>query len=234
MQPYKVWWISQGNNFGDIITPEILKHYNINFFQEKNYTNSNLICVGSIIRRAVKNTLVLGSGILDSKREKLIPDADYKFVRGPYTRNKVLECGGNCPDIYGDPGLLLPKIYNPKRVVNYKIGYVPHMVDYSIISSKFENTINLCNPNYKEVIDQITQCELIVSSSLHGIITAHAYNIPAAWAKSVVGFKGDNVKFYDYFASLNIDPIESTFECPKYLFPKSINTTQIEEIFSTL
>ena len=60
-----------------------------------------------------------------------------------------------------------------------------------------------------EFIDDICSCEKIISSSLHGIIIANAYGIPAKW------FIIDNLplegspykKFYDYFISVNM-PIQ--------------------------
>ena len=71
--------------------------------------------------------------------------------------------------------------------------------------------------NIEHIIDEINKCERILSSSLHGIIVAHAYNIPALWIK-----KGDigslnGFKFKDYFSSVNI-PFYDGFECSDEIF----------------
>ena len=229
---FNAWWLgsekAQGN-FGDILTPSILHHYNIKYKFEPNYINATLISVGSIARRAGPNTTVLGSGII-SKGDRITPNANWKFVRGPFTRDRITQLGGMCPDVYGDPALLLPRIYNPKITKKHKIGYIPHNVDHAEISTIYQNVINLRTSNYKNVIDRILECDSIISSSLHGVIVAHAYGIPAAWVKSNKNLKGDNVKFEDYFASVNLPAEISTYDSPKFSLPKQINITTIEDI----
>ena len=57
------------------------------------------------------------------------------------------------------------------------------------------------------VIEQINSCKRTLSSSLHGIIVSHAYGIPSLWCKlGVTPLSGDNIKFEDYFSSVNITP----------------------------
>jgi len=148
-----------------------------------NPETSDAMCIGSIIQRSTNNMIVLGSGVMHSKH-KLNPDADYRFVRGPLTREKILSAGGLCPKIYGDPALLLPLFCNESKK-EYDIGIVPHYVDYDEMKLQYPeyNIINLKNHNPLEVAKEITKCRQIISSSLHGIIAAHAYGIPAAWIK---------------------------------------------------
>lgn len=233
----KVWWLGsetgQGN-FGDILTPSILNYFNIDFKFVGNYREAEAICVGSIARRAGAKVKVLGSGII-SRSDRVIADADWKFVRGPYTRERVKFFGGNCPEIYGDPALLLPLIVKSSEK-KHELGIIPHNVDFKIVSSENlkRNIIGLGTSDYTKVIDKITQCESIISSSLHGIVVAHAYGIPAAWVKSRNNLKGDNVKFEDYFASVDIDPIQSTYENPKFIDPKPINLEPLIKIFKEL
>ena len=52
------------------------------------------------------------------------------------------------------------------------------------------------------VIEEILSCRVIVSSSLHGIIAAHAYGRPAYWLKASDLPLGDDLKYHDYFASI--------------------------------
>ena len=230
---YNTWWLGNEyghGNFGDILTPFILNHYGIKYKYTQTYANANLICVGSIARRANRNTTVLGSGIIRGN-EILAAQANWKFVRGPHTRQRILSLGGSCPEIYGDPALLLPRIYNPIVEKTIDVGYVPHNVDHDIIKTQYENVIHLATTDYKNVIDQMLKCKKIVSSSLHGIIVAHAYGIPAAWAKSCNRLKGGRTKFNDYYASVNLQPVLSTYDNPVFSLPDKIETDVIDKIF---
>jgi pyruvyltransferase len=233
----KVWWLGsekgQGN-FGDILTPAILNHFNVKHTFVNHYTKADAICVGSIARRAGTGVTVLGSGII-SKSDRVIADADWRFVRGPYTRERVKFFGGECPEIYGDPALLLPLIVEPSAK-KYEVGIVPHNVDNKYVSENYSkhNIIGLGTRNYKNVIDKITQCESIISSSLHGVICAHAYGIPAAWVKPNTKLKGDNVKFEDYFASVDVDGVQSTYDNPKFIEPGTFDSSKIVNIFNKL
>jgi hypothetical protein len=219
-------------NFGDILTPFILKHYgyDVRHVHWNNISQADVICVGSIARIAVPGTVVLGSGIMNQK-EKLCADAKWQWVRGPLTRLAVIEKGGICPDIYGDPALLLPRIWPNKNIVKHTIGIVPHHVDYKQVKQQFLDAyvIDLVNANPEQVIDQIISCEKIISSSLHGIITAHAYGIPAAWVKFSNKIKGDDSKFYDHYLSLNIEAQLSTIENPIFQLGK-YNSDSINDI----
>jgi hypothetical protein len=230
---YKVWWMcgEKTHNFGDVLTPLIFKHFSIDFeYSKENY---NTICVGSISNKATNNCLVLGSGIA-WENVKLNPNADWRFVRGPLTRDSVIKSGGNCPEIYGDPALLLPLIYSESKK-KYDIGIIPHYKEYEMVKNKFSNhfVINLNNPNPKEVVNQITQCRSIVSSSLHGIIGAHAYGIPAAWVKFSDIIIGDNIKYKDYFLSIGLNAELSSLDKPIFKVG-SIDTNKIQEIFKSL
>lgn len=220
------YWLTSGKerqgNFGDILTPYILDYFQIPYSYTKTWKDPDIkidaIAVGSIIERAAyKNTVVLGSGIM-TNHKKLNPNADYRLVRGPLSRERILKAGGTCPKNYGDPGLILPLIF-PENEKVHDVGFIPHLVDYSEIKNQYPDKliINLQTTDPAKIISQITSCKKIVSSSLHGIITAHAYNIPAAWAFShkLIGNWGDT-KFLDYYYSIGKSPKMSSFECPEF------------------
>lgn len=207
-----VWWpiTPKPGNFGDILTPYLIKNLS-------NYKpvwvaiptiTPILLGVGSIISKTSPLTTVWGSGVIKMD-DRISHNAKYLAVRGPITRDLILARGGNCPDIFGDPGLLLPKLYPGVHSKKYKIGFVPHYVDYEQIRSWYATDpsikiINLLNKDIQNVIDQMLECELIVSSSLHGIITAVAYGIPTTWVKLSNKLFGDGVKFQDFFQSVNV------------------------------
>jgi len=104
-------------------------------------------------------------------------------------------------------------IYNIEKEIKYKYGIIPHYIDknHSIIKNISQNILYIDidtgdMPLY--LLNQILQCEIIISSSLHGLIIAVAYKKPCIWIKLSNNVIGDTYKFYDFFLSINFDPIE--------------------------
>lgn len=135
-------------------------------------------------------------------------------VRGPLTRKYLIEQNISCPEIYGDPALLLKFLYKPKYNKKYKLGIIPHYIDsnnehlieYIHREKELVKFIDIQHyNNWNEFIDQICSCEYIVSSSLHGIIVADTYNIPNVWIEFSNLVAGNGFKFHDYFASVKRD-----------------------------
>jgi hypothetical protein len=174
------------------------------------------IMIGSIAKFAKPGMAVMGSGFI-RESDPVCADANYMWVRGPMTRRKVLEAGGKCPKIYGDAAMFLPEIFPASRK-QHKVGIVPHHVDYDAVRRMGTGlpVINLLNPDVKAVTDAITSCRYIISSSLHGIIVAHAYGIPAAWVQFSDKLKGDGFKFRDHYAALGLEAVPSTMRKPVY------------------
>ena len=56
---------------------------------------------------------------------------------------------------------------------------------------------NRCTADYKDFIQKLLSCEKIISSSLHGIILAESYGIPAVLLKPKVDF----LKYDDWYYS---------------------------------
>lgn len=232
MKKVKLWWSGNSNgtgNFGDIITPLIFDYFGIDFeFSEIDY---EVISTGSIARRAISSTTVIGSGII-SKHDKLDINANWLSVRGPITRNKLIELGAkSVPRVYGDPGLLLPLIVPPAEK-SHAIGIVPHFTEYRKLSKRLKDhfVIDLKTKDPRETIKQITSCEKIISSSLHGVICAHAYGIPAAWVYVSDSLKGDSVKFDDYYAGVGAVAELSTLDDPIFSLP-NIDVSHLVQVF---
>lgn len=176
------------------------------------------LCTGSILRWSHKNTTVWGSGFI-SARDKIHEQPDIRAVRGPLSREKVLRLGFDCPKVYGDPALLYPRFYQPNVKKIYKVGIVPHYIDQAHPwLDKFKddpnvNIIDILDPTINTFVDEINKCEMILSSSLHGIICGDSYGIPSYWIKLSDKVIGNGFKFIDYFKSVkrvHKKPIEIT------------------------
>lgn len=237
MKELRVWW-SQGprpGNLGDVLTPVILK----GFGYRPTWTDreaADFLCIGSIARFARPGQRVVGSGVMWSS-DLLNPEAEWLAVRGPITRGRVLSNGGRCSEVEGDPALLLPEFFDPLAPKRFDVGIVPHYVDFERVRS-LHPEVPLINPLRADPLDvvfEVLQCRSILSSSLHGIILAHAYGIPAAWVRFSDGLDGDDVKFQDYAESVGIelDPAPNVYAADPVL-PVGIDTAPLREVFECL
>jgi pyruvyltransferase len=219
-------------NFGDLLGPLIMQHYGYQVEHAKQ-DNAQVFHCGSVAKLAGPGTVVLGSGVISSYND-VNPGAHWIWTRGPMTRARVLACGGQCPEIYGDPALLMPRIVRPSAKKHFDVGIVPHYVDHADVERRYPDhrVINVLNSMAARVVLAITECERIISSSLHGIIVAHAYGIPAAWVEFSDRLAGDGIKFRDYFASVGLpDARPSTVEDPVYYQP-DIDAREIDYILT--
>ena len=76
--------------------------------------------------------------------------------------------------------------------------YIKH--DYKDCPSDI-NIIDVTQP-IEKVIDEINKCEMTLSSSLHGIIISHAYNIKCMWVQISRKIVGNLFKYRDYYCSI--------------------------------
>jgi len=231
--PINVFWYRRPRpgNFGDILTPLILEHYGYDA-QHAMLEDADYVMVGSIAKVVQPRHTVLGSGVMTSN-PTVAAEAQWRWVRGPRTRGVVIRNGGECPEVYGDPALLLPRIVAPAAEKKHRVGLVPHYVDYEIVKQQFPDStvINLLNADPKAVIAQITECDKIISSSLHGIIAAHAYGIPAAWVKFSGKLAGDDTKFHDHYEAVGLTATLSTVDSPVFSVG-SYDDSEIHRILS--
>lgn len=211
MKTIRAWWPTgpAPGNLGDTLSPLLLKSYGYNV-EHAPQRDADWLFTGSIIRFARKGTNVLGTGAMRAT-DPICKDANYLSVRGPLTRGCVIDGGGKCPDIYGDPGLLAARFVPNFSKHCFESGIIPHYVDkeHKEVSAFKGAKIDVLTDDPVEAIDYIYSCERIYSSSLHGIIIAHALGIPAAWVKLSDKLNGhpQDLKFHDYAASVGISLI---------------------------
>jgi pyruvyltransferase len=193
----KLYW-HKTNNFGDAIAPIILAHFT---GEDAEFADRHIegkwVSTGSIMYAVRERDVVFGTGLISKPAEPVeMTKATFLAVRGPETRKNII---GDVPEIYGDPGILLPLIYNPSIEKKHKLGIIPHYADRkTYIHQPGGHRIDI-QAHWKKVIEEILSCETIMSSSLHGIIAAEAYGIPAIWAKWSENIIGGEFKFQDYF-----------------------------------
>lgn len=176
------------------------------FFNKENY-----LIIGSIITWMVKeNSIIWGSGVISPDKELLHKPLKVIAVRGPLSRKYLIDRNIDCPEIYGDPALLFPMYYFPSIIKKYKIGIIPHRnhqnnKDFLRIRNNYDiKFIDIIHyGHWQNFIDQILECDLILSSSLHGIIISDAYNVPNVWISPTKLDYNERFKYLDYFLSVN-------------------------------
>lgn len=208
-------WInyeSEVNNVGDYLSLEIVKYvclYKGLDFDKSIVKTKHLYGIGSILL-GWQDVTVWGSGFgydfsykwyfnFEGFLHRILHKTDIRAVRGPLTRQILNKMGIKCPEIYGDPGVLLPLFYQPIKSKNREMEYIliPH---YSKLGEyKGEEILGSFQKDWRAFIDKIVNSKLVVSSSLHGIIIAEAYGIPALmWYDTPAN---DLTKYKDWYLS---------------------------------
>ena len=197
--------------------------------KEPPFQTKTLIAIGSLLttKTLSSNSIIWGAGtLLPLSRPYLrhrisrffrqiktlsFFKPDVRAVRGPKTREVLLEMGIPCPENYGDPAILLPRYYKPKvdDARRYKAGLILHHIQSLKIPRDSLKALGILpisilresSEEIEQFIDEIVSCEKIFSSSLHGIILAQAYGIPAQWIQieNQPILNDSPHKFLDYF-----------------------------------
>lgn len=201
-------------NFGDLLTPLLLKKFCHLDSEWSKPEDARLICVGSIIEHLPINWkgVIAGAGMLhDSSLYKTA----YLVLalRGPLTAERVMNSISMNRDlVLADPGLIADELVGDQCKI-YDLGIVPHWTDRELennpIFKNFNPKIIRVDDDPLEVIRQIGQCKKIVSSSLHGIILADAFGIPRRIeipprALSHPYQEGGLFKWHDYSESIGM------------------------------
>lgn len=205
-----MYW-DKGTNWGDALNPVLAEHLSRKKVRFAGGPERNkFMAIGSILQKADGRTEVWGSGLIADDVEPNAPPRVIHAVRGPMTRQRLLEMGISCPEVYGDPALLLPYFYNPPLEKKYTLGIVPHYIDKGhpwLHEARASNEVRVIDVEggVHAFVDEIKSCERVVSSSLHGIICADAYGVPSGWIRFSDGLKGGDFKFRDYYVSTGDD-----------------------------
>lgn len=223
-------------NFGDDLNVYMVREltsqkiFNYNLL---NVIQNHVLAIGSIINtHCTPRSIIWGSGAMYSNIP--LSKKPYKVlaVRGKLTRKYLVEQGVECPEVYGDPALLLPLIYKPKPASHsYKWGIIPHFMEENdekleVLKKTLPDSIVISFRHYggwQEVINKIVSCECIISTSLHGLIISDAYGIPNIWAEFSQMVGGDRFKYLDYFSSVGRQETE----------PMIINNNTCLDVYDT-
>ncbi|MEO9953581.1 polysaccharide pyruvyl transferase family protein [Nonlabens sp.] len=222
------WWSEifiqkkQKENYGDLLGKYLVEKISgkkVSWVRAQKFSIKNLftplyVTIGSVLAHINSYCTVWGSGI--NHKDESIASARFLSVRGPLSRKRILELGYECPAVYGDPALLLPLYHYPNVDKAFTLGIIPHINDLEIVKKLYGERkdiliIDFNTNDIEKTTNEILSCEKILSSSLHGVIVAHAYQIPAVQVKFSENIYGDGVKYHDYFLSVGLNTYQPEF-----------------------
>ncbi len=209
--PIPMYWCLNGN-FGDVLNRYLVWKITgrTPVYVDISQSQRKFVAIGSILNWCDGNCIVWGAG-LGNRNDSVNPNVKILSVRGPLTRQRVLEENVRCPDVFGDPALLLPKFFTPIAKNKYALGIIPHYVNQlEVFNSPLaqSNDVKIIDvfDSVEKILDEICSCNYILSSSLHGLVVADVYGIPNHRFYGQIPLDGDGMKFDDYYASVRVHP----------------------------
>lgn len=194
------WW-EKVKNFGDLLTPHLLRDFGIVPVLTPP-AEADLVGVGSLIQHlpASSTATLWGTGLIHDEPTDL-PGITTLALRGELTRDRL---GSPAVEALGDPGLLIAdRLTRPG--ITHDVGLVVHYVHAQdewvrTMVDRFSGSVLLIDVAQSPgaVARAVASCRTIVSTSLHGVITADALGVPVAWVRMPRALYGGDFKFKDH------------------------------------
>tara|TARA_B100000446_G_scaffold176184_1_gene187631 strand:- start:132 stop:1043 length:912 start_codon:yes stop_codon:yes gene_type:complete len=193
-------------NIGDYLAYETVNFVlNLKDLHPLDISVGKILSIGSVLHFANDGDTVWGTGRNGkiSSEKHSFSSLDVRAVRGPRTKDYLEKKGITVPEVFGDPGILAPLIY-PKTQLDtvyasdtQDVLIVPQLNDD--LSKYADYTNQLVSPRQLpgNFLGSLTKAKKVIASSLHGLILAEAYGIPAVYYSSG---SGENIfKYHDYY-----------------------------------
>lgn len=227
------WARGAGKNWGDNLNPYLVQKLSDKPVLHARDTFSSLSrdvygVIGSwLASTRYSNLVVWGLGFLRHSDKLTANSQRICAVRGPKSLLKVRNSGYTDSVAVGDPALLIPLLHKLKPAEQKCIGVIPHYRDrgHPVFDQLHEmdgyKIIDVC-ADTEDFCDQLATCKAVVSSSLHAVVSAHAYKIPARFIKVSDNPLGDGFKLLDYLESVGLN------DCPP------VSCTSVEHILASV
>lgn len=191
-------------NFGDDINPWFFSRVGGADFRWGRTDRTHVLGIGSVAAKLTDRSVIAGSGFIEPVARRFLPRPAGVFsVRGRLSA----EILGVEPRHFGDPVSLIDLLV-PAPPAGTHLGLVPHACNYRAyreLAVRLRPEIRVIDPRAGplEVVAQIAGCARVASQSLHGLIVADAYRLPALWIAPTSSMVGGAFKFRDYFSTLS-------------------------------
>lgn len=201
------YWYRETVNFGDLLTPVVLRHHGLTPVHAYP-PRARLAATGSILEHLPEDFdgVILGSGFIDASSRARFPHARILGLRGTHTRDRIEGHGTDIP--LGDPGLYAARLMGARADPAFALGIIPHhsrldVPAFARLRARAPDAVRIISPVAQpaRVFAEMRACDLIVSSSLHGLILADALGIPSVWTAETT-LLGGTFKFHDYASAV--------------------------------
>lgn len=198
-------------NFGDLMVPHLMRRLT-GMKLDHRMEGPKLMSLGSLIQTAREGDVIWGTGLNGGKAEmQHAPKHLHIYAtRGPISREFLRRRGYDVSRVNHvfDPANLLVHLFSDEiEAMRRHIGnppkdfiLIPHFRDDQVMRKlypQYEDQIVSPDTPFLEVVGRILRSELVVSSSLHGLIVAETLGIPAVWHRPLMG--ENEFKFHDYY-----------------------------------
>jgi len=183
-------------------------------------------------------------------RCRKVPPSNFCYVRGKISRSRVIASGVAIPEDLpiGDTGLLASLLYTPISEKKYDIGIITHWTgagkksEYvNSVKGRFPGrsieirSMNDLDMNCVDLFEFIVSCRIVLCSSLHAVIFAHSFGVPALFFSGVDGYKfQDYYSVFDRISYEDLDRGTTISDAADHIddltFVESVNPTRDEVI----
>lgn len=220
-------------NMGDVLNKDIIEKCFGYEVERRSYLTGKLSGIGSGLgnytyeNEVWKNVLKALSGIFFPEvyiwgtgfvRYKQSDTRFYKrathvcAVRGELSKKRVETILGRNLDIpTGDAGILAALLLDRMPEKRYEVGIIAHYKEqeepvFQDLLRRYPGSrfINV-RKTPLEVTEEIAQCGVVISSSLHGLIIADSLRVPNVHVVATDNLLGDGFKFDDYYSAYGLE-----------------------------
>ena len=235
------WWAKPfPGNFGDWLSPLIVSHYSKAKILIQSPTKptgkKHLIALGSIGRFIQSSAVVLGTGI-STDDVQLSRKATYVSVRGPLTAGALKASKGPEVTAFGDPGIVISKIFPVKRNKTNGRGVLVRHFSHSSANLKLpskvdELSVMMSRPqDIEDFVHKLNEYDYVITSAMHVMITCHSYGIPCALV-TFEGYEenvhGSGIKYEDYALGAGVEVMNPV------VLPTDLSKTNLKKLTKTI
>ncbi|NVE95364.1 polysaccharide pyruvyl transferase family protein [Altererythrobacter lutimaris] len=205
----RMHWASHDGNIGDCYGPMLVAAYTGQKIARasKKSLRRRLISVGTIGQLQKFGTVdVWGAGFAGQGGTEFEIAHGYekpRFVRfvphatrGPFSRQMLINAGCEVPEVYGDPAILVNRLWPPEKVEKrWDLGVVLHLTEVDETFTRYQippelaESVKVFHTRFPreegvaavdERVRELQSCRRILSTGLHALVLAEACNIPCA------------------------------------------------------